>query len=279
MFDYEIYGHPVLCKIGMWVLGTAWNNSTYLLVALTLQRALSVVWPHRVHVMCTPATSRAVIGGIAVTSLLLLAHVPYGYDVVYEAGDRSRGRCGHGSYSYTVFNAQVWAFVEIVTFALLPFLCLVVSNAVLAWTLLGSVNTARLSLTTAPSLAVTERRKKASSTSVTVMVMSLVFVVLNLPLFVHLLVHSTHNVDAAQQHEDGAEVQYTGLDYFLQSFVVILLCCNFAVNFYLYCLTGTRFRAEFSKLFCGPCSSEPRSQLRDSGSDVTRGAEERWDEF
>ena len=242
----------------MWLYGSAWNNSTYLLVALTLQRALSVVWPHRVRVLCSRTKNLVTIGGIAVASLLLLAHVPYGYDVVVT-GEDGAGVCGHGSQAYHAFNADYWVYVEIVTFALLPFLCLVVGNGVLAWTLAVSVSAAKTSLATSDTRQMDDRRKKASSTTTTVMLVSVVFIVLNLPLFVLLIVSSSHHLDAPEgegegegQEKAGQQEDYT--DFFVQSFVAVLLFCNSAVNFYLYCLTGTRFRQELklmmSDAFC-----------------------------
>ena len=234
----------------MWLYGAAWTNSTYLLVALTLQRAISVVWPHRVHVLCTRTNTLATIGGIAVASLLLQAHVLYGYDVVVT-GEGGQGVCGHGSQAYYVFNADYWVYVEIVTFSLLPFFCLVMGNGVLAWTLAVSVAAARTSLASSDVRQVDVRRKKASSTTTTVMVVSVVFIVLNLPLFVLIIINSSTHIDAPEGERDGEEQGGQGEDdvaIFLQSLLTILLFCNSAVNFYLYCLTGTRFRQELRQL-------------------------------
>ena len=283
VFQYDLYSwSSAVCKLAMWLYGSAWNNSTYLVVALTLQRALSVVWPHRVHVLCTRNNTVVVIGGIAVASMLLLGHVLYGYDVVL-AGVGGAGVCGHGSQAYHEFNADYWAYVEIVTFALLPFLCLVVGNGVLAWTLAVSVSAAKTSLATSDTRQMDDRRKKASSTTTTVMLVSVVFIVLNLPLFVLIIINSSHHIDAPEtegEAKDEGQQRERDLEYFLQSFVTILLFCNSAVNFYLYCLTGTRFRQELRHLlsdtFClngraaGQIARERRESVatEDTGDDL-----------
>ena len=283
VFQYDLYSWSrAVCKLAMWLYGSVWNNSTYLLVALTLQRALSVVWPHRVRVLCSRTKNLVTIGGIAVASLLLLAHVPYGYDVVVT-GEDGAGVCGHGSQAYHAFNADYWVYVEIVTFALLPFLCLVVGNGVLAWTLAVSVSAAKTSLATSDTRQMDDRRKKASSTTTTVMLVSFVFIVLNLPLFVLLVVSSSNNLDARDregegQEKTGQQEEYT--DFFIQSFVAVLLHCNSAVNFYLYCLTGTRFRQELklmmSNTFCRNVRSAHQAARDRRGTVVT---EDTGDDF
>ncbi|KAL8584178.1 hypothetical protein ACOMHN_034864 [Nucella lapillus] len=250
-FQLDIFSwHSVLCKLGMWAYGAAWNNATYLLVALTLQRTLSVLWPHRIRVICTRTTTKAVIGGITLTSCLLLSHVLYGYDVVVTVNGTA-GMCGHGSFDYYAFNAGTWVFVEIVTFALLPFVCMIVSNGILAWKLVTSLREAKLSLAAGGSSGQVEsRKKKMSSATVTVMMMSFVFILLNLPLFVLLIMNSSNHLDAPQ----GSEEEFGDLDNFVQGFVMLLVLGNSAVNFYLYCLTGTRFREEMKNWCCGVCS-------------------------
>lgn len=50
-----------------------------------------------------------------------------------------------------------------------------------------------------------------------------------------------------------------------------LTLCNFSVNFYLYCLSGTRFRKEFWS-FLGCCGrTRPSHTQSYVSSDVTRG--------
>lgn len=252
----------------MWLFGIAWNSSTYLVVALTLQRALSVLRPHRVHLMCTRKTTLAVIGGIALSSSLIMAHVPYGYDLMFEGND-TYGFCGHGSYEYSNFNAETWVYVELVTFAVLPFLCLALSNGVLSWKLVSSVGAVARTLTTGRSEQAHDRKKKqASSTTVTVMVISLTFVAFNLPLFVHISIYSAQNLDA----RDQLDAEYSGADYFFQSFVMMLLFCNFAVNFYLYCLTGSRFRNEFLMLFSGSACKNVTTTCETGSADQRQDA-------
>ena len=91
-----------------------------IVVALTVQRVFSVVWPHRIHVLCTRTKARNVTGGITAASLIFLADVPYAYDVI-DTGNITRGRCGRGFPAYASLNANVWLVVESVTITLLPF--------------------------------------------------------------------------------------------------------------------------------------------------------------
>ncbi|KAL8607043.1 hypothetical protein ACOMHN_005069 [Nucella lapillus] len=76
-FHY-ILRSPVLHYVLRWWLAPAAATfSQLMLVSVTLQRALSVVWPHLVNRICTKKKVRCLIGGVALFSACYYSHYLY----------------------------------------------------------------------------------------------------------------------------------------------------------------------------------------------------------
>ena len=103
VLDYDIFAsHVVVCKLGIWVMNTAAALSAWLLVSLTAQRAASVVWPHRVNVICT--RHKSVVTIIVLSCVVCLALTRY--------GDGTAERCTFRSLAYRDLFVSVWVKVN-----------------------------------------------------------------------------------------------------------------------------------------------------------------------
>ena len=236
----KLYLHGIVCKLCVWSLNSCVVFSTWLLVVFTLHRAASVVWSHRVNDLCTRQKTLAVIPGTFLVCLLH-SHVPSGLNLVSTETCRF---CSMGFESYKTFIDDVWVEFDMFFFSLLPFAFLVLSNGVLVFTLARSVKAARETLTTGQQID--DRQVKASATTVTVIAVSVAFVVLKLPLDVKNILFSLYTSDFTSSRK----LQYIAVQYFFDSLAYVLTYCNYSINFYVYCLTGTRFRREFKDIVC-----------------------------
>ena len=271
--------HTFACKVIGWLIYVTGVLSSWILVAMTVQRAVCVLWPHRADLLCSARNSKAIALSITLFIAVLHCHVLYGLDVVvYNDGthttnnttmtfsdDTNTTHIAVVAFSGSTVTAtscivkreymvylSFWKWVDLFIFSVLPWLCLVVSNSVLLWTLNVSIRQAQHSLGSAHTDGFSGRKKQASSLTVTLFVVSMAFIVLNLPISCLQLVGFFH-------HMAGS------LDYLYQS-KFIAYCneialamweANSAVNFYLYCLTGSRFRKELKKMF--GCASHERN--------------------
>ena len=88
------------------------------------------------------------------------------------------------------------------------------------------------------------RNKAASSVTLTVIILSMTFIILTLPNGLYFVVFmALVDVQTSSGIAKG---------YLYGTVIALLLYCNMAVNFYLYCLTGRRFRQEFYNILrCG----------------------------
>ena len=239
VLDYDIYAsHVVVCKLGICIMTTTATLSSWLLVALTAQRAASVVWPHRVNVICTRHKSVVTIVVIAAACSLLQTHTLYGFDLVKFTNGTTE-RCTFGSADYQRFWVSVWVMVSLLVYSLLPSMCLVVGNAVLGWKLTVAIKEARAKFSSRREDRKDSREKKASSVTVTIIIVSGAFVLITVPLTTY---NTFFHVYAS-----------SAIDYFLYDLFFVFGMSNFAWNFYLYCLTGSKFREEFKKIMFGCC--------------------------
>ena len=278
--------NALACKVIVWLIYVSGVLSAWILVAMTVQRAVCVLWPHRADILCSARNSKAIALSMTLFIAVLHCHLLYGLDIVSFSHGTHDAKTNAFTFTdnthsinstvlifnngedtissagvcvvvreYIEFYFSVWSWFDLLIFSVLPWLCLVVSNSVLLWTLNVSIKQAQHSLGSAHTDGFSGRKKQASSMTVTLFTVSTAFIVLNLPMscvqvlgFYHYMVGS--------------------LDYYHQSKVftycyvigMALWQINSAVNFYLYCLTGSKFRRELKRMFrCATAGSNTRA--------------------
>ena len=256
------------CKTYTWVATGSGTVGAWILVLLTLHRATAVVWPHRVNVLCTRRKACLVIGVITVLLAALYSHYIYGYDLLLR--NNSTGpKCYYVSAEYLHFVDSVFTYIELLIFCVVPFSCLALSNSILVWKLTVSVREARQRLTPGNTEQFVTRNKAANSVTLTVIIVSMTFIILTLPNGLYLIVFFPL-FDFETLRGYAKALMYNTI-------IFLMLYCNMAVNFYLYCLTGKRFRQEFYNILrCGRReatvnSSSHRNQPSASTSTDTTG--------
>ncbi|KAL8588737.1 hypothetical protein ACOMHN_042079 [Nucella lapillus] len=225
------------CKLSKLLTYTSGVLSAWTLVALTLQRAASVLWPHRVNAVWTKRKSRIVVG--VLMTVITLIHSQFifvfGLDTTLCARVSRSGCC---FVKHIWFYYSVWPWLDLAEFSLLPFALLLISNSVLLWKLISSVRTGS-NLPVQQSTQET-RQKKVSSLTVTLMTVSGSFFLLTTPVPLYLITKE-YVVFAKGYLDPLIDARYA----VFWTTANLMWYTNSAINFYLYCLTGTKFRAEF----------------------------------
>ncbi|KAL8585365.1 hypothetical protein ACOMHN_039892 [Nucella lapillus] len=108
------------------------------------------------------------------------------------------------------------------------------------------VKTAGKFLSKGESEQVQARKKAARSVTVTVSIVSIAFLVLTLPATIDYILNFFQFQMANFDSMGYSYAEYT----LIGSICEIFYHTNAAINFYLYCLTGKRFREEFIKIMC-----------------------------
>ena len=102
-----------------------------------------------------------------------------------------------------------------------------------------SVREANLELSSGQSGLAKRRQKKVSSVTLTLVTVSIIFIILCLPLSLYVLLNDFLFEKIKDEH-----INSRSLRNFIYGIINLLWFCNSAVNFYLYCLTGSKFRTE-----------------------------------
>ncbi|XP_076450409.1 uncharacterized protein LOC143286657 [Babylonia areolata] len=205
---------------------------------------MSVVWPHRVNLLCTRRKVIGLLGGIATFFAAVYSHYLYGYRLVYyeQYGDHF---CVMESGTYLAFIEEVFTYVDLMLYSVLPFTCLLIANSVLIWKLRASVRETRQKFTQGHNSEQTEARQKMTqSVTLTVIFVSVAFIILTLPSALFHIIYYVAALMRSTSVYDRAEATL------INAVTFSLMFTNNAVNFYLYCLTGRRFREEFLSVIC-----------------------------
>ena len=248
-FQLEIRDtHSAVCKLHIWVVYATGMISAWLLVAVTSQRALCVVWPHRIGVMCNRRTASVTIAVIVVSSCLLNAHNLYGYDLRYSE-DNDSYYCDYLNKEYEYFARGYWPWVDLVLTSLLPFSLLIGSNSLLMWKVASSIRSVK-KLTSATNGAVgdavTQRKKMSTSLNLTLICLSAMFLLLTSPICLYLVIDHYYDFDLNNMTDPVLSAR-VALAWAVTN---NLWYANSALNFYLYCLSGSKFRQQVWSCVC-----------------------------
>ena len=247
-----------LCRIRVWISYAFSQISAWFLVTMTIHRAVSTVWPHGT----TKLLKRCSAGKIVVFSVafctLSNAHILYGHSLVAaNKGQTTLCFFTYVSEKYGQFFNSVWVWVDMVVAVFLPFACLLVTNTVLIRKVGQSLREARDSLAEGRSDPFASRDKKLSSMTITLIATSVAFLLLTSPIVVYMIWYGTLASDALN------DVRLRATNDLASNASLVLWYTNLGINFYLYCLTGARYRAEFVRLFgCGGSSDGTLPQWR-----------------
>ena len=244
----------VLCRIRVWTSYAFSQVSSWILVSMTVHRTLSVVWPHKTRNILRKGGARKMVFFIVSFCTVTNAHTLYGHSLVPPPGAlngtaRPRKAACFASFhseSYGEFFNNVWVWEDSVMAVLLPFACLIVTNTFLVRRVGQSLAEARETLAEGhrSDQQLAARGKKLSSMTVTVIATSVAFLLLTSPLAAYMIVQR-----ALGRGGRGRDVRTRAADNLTLSSGLMTWYMNLAINFYIYCLTGARYRREFLRLF------------------------------
>ncbi|GFO37133.1 growth hormone secretagogue receptor type 1-like [Plakobranchus ocellatus] len=341
-FNYNVrHISEAFCKFNQWTTASGPDISAWILVAVTAERVLSIVRPHSVRILCTKCTAR--LAALSIIVALLVANLPlllfYGdfqeHDNITNRTRTLKCRVVRSAK----FMDQVWYWLDLAKFVLLPSALLTTFNIVIVSAIarsrrnvrrvpsyrnspspspdaqvagrdsvssrrsdglsksdagskcgrknLDSIHTSdsRINVATVgedptiktslgsglngvgktPSKVPTLKSSgvegrgrvaggsKETSLTITLVVVSATFVVCNTPVMVFLL-----NRDGWFRPDQGAASSLTW------TVVVMIMYTNNALNFLLYCATGSKFRAEMCAMFAS-CRSLMLPTKRNAG--------------
>ena len=233
----NVHGKPyfvnsVQCKIFGFFKNSLLIYESWILVALTVERACSIFAPFKAKTIFTKKFAAAQLGLIGILALGINLHTLF-----QMAYDDDMKCMMVSSYFYN----NVWPWILNVAICLAPFTIIIATNIAIIVKLVylhqkrkrtqSVSNNARLAHTTTMLLAV-----------------GFAFILTIGPMYLFLCIQWIWFDQLSNRSIDELEIDEWAIMEFVESIFTFLSLFNNSFNFFLYCLSSSKFRNEFFKM-------------------------------
>ena len=232
MWNWDIRTvNNVFCKIHVFLTYFSVHLSSWLLCLITFERILCVFIPHKVKLVFGRKQSLLSIAVLAIILVLINGHLVVGMELWQSTG-LSNCNVPVSAVSYMDFFGRIWPWIDLSISFVAPFVLIITGNIAIV-VQLHRVRRQR-KLMGAP-------RQKLQTLTMFLFLLSLVFIVSMSPVMVYnAVISNTYitNVDLLLNHPHTISI------------LTVVMGFNPTMNFILYVLTGSKFRAEVKALLC-----------------------------
>ena len=252
------------CKIHMLFTYFSHQIASWTLVLLTVERTISVTIPQRCHEFCSRRRIILVWIGLVVVILCCNIHFFLSFDLVNDVEDIKNGSKCDVITPWRTFFYGPWYWIDAFLGDFIPFLVVFVGNVII----IHRVRANNIRFMEMRALKMNKAR--ISSTTCILILVSIVFLVCNVPMDVYFLGYAYGSFQDATSEQDAVRK--------LVYACVSLLCySNNAFEFILYFVNGRKFRSAFSDMF--GCRNAPCLCLRNKIKTTrSAGISKSWDE-
>ena len=233
------------CAVSITVWSVSNNTSTYLIVTMTFERFYSIIRPHKAASFNTVKKAKIVI-----TSIIII-FVLYSLPLLFMTSPE-----GNLCYPYTkgmgYLAAKMYYWADQLFGFVFPFVALLIMNSVIIHTLRKR---SKILLTKSDKQGEGQvqnqghsSKMKNSDKQTVAMLLLVTFGFLILMTLVHVISFYSEFVDFTSSPKSYAEF------YLFMNIAKETFCTNSAINFYLYVISGQKFRSDLLKLFKRLCA-------------------------
>ena len=232
-----------LCKLTVMFLYSTSDYSVWLIIAVTVERYIVVCAPLHASSLCNNSRARRVI--IAIFILIFGVNLHFLWTLQINQIDnpmevnQTLARCEPKVRFENLVN-NAWPLVDATIYSFLPFVVILVLNALIIRKVLRArEKRARMQSIPQTEQEVIRNSKLEAGTKVTVMLLtvSFTFLLTTLPTAVMLIV--LRFLDTS-----NTPINVTLRYKVCQTITTLLMYVNHSINFFLYCATGQKFRAQ-----------------------------------
>lgn len=236
-----------VCKVVNF-LNLFWLHlSAWLIVFVTVDRFVVVWFPFKASSVCTVTRSRVATTVLVIALIAYNSHFFWTYQL-YVHPKYGTPTCGPPE-SMRRFMFGEFEFLKLSTYSLIPFAIILVLNVAiitrLHWRPFLLRGRSGDTTSTFSGASRTESATYGRQAKVTYMLVAVSFawLVLTLPNAIHMFISKLVNADTS---------------HMFRAISFLLMYTNHAINFYLYCITGKKFRRELEDLSKAACSRMKR---------------------
>ena len=233
------------CKINAYFAYFSLQTATYQVLVMTIDKYVAIKWPHKAATYSTPR--RAKIMTIAIFILVLIYNIPHFFITTLIGG-----KC----YGYSVKGilTKVYSWFTIVINAVIPFTLLIHMNYVIV----KIVRKSRKMFRGNTGSTGTDTRQKSMKTAenqltTMLLLVTTLFLILVLTTYIRFIYAAFVSRETPSKLASSMlvfEVSYK------------LYVTNSGINFFLYCVSGQKFRNDLKEIIC--CSERSSSSSMNS---------------
>ena len=230
------------CHAMFFVVNFVNNYAVWIIVAMTIERFIAVYFPLKAPSWLTVSKTRRVLIALILVSAVKNIHYVWTAEFAYNPKSGA-AMCVFGLFTRTIW-VQIYQWFDTCVASAIPFLVLIVMNCAII-VALRRQSQVQAEIADADSAALAKSRER----QITGMLLSVsfMFVILTSPLFIF----RTYFTFVSRSSSPKMEAIYHMGHHICHK----LWYTNNAINFYLYCLTGAKFRKGLAKMFkCGRMS-------------------------
>ena len=232
------------CKIAAYFGTTTIQSSTYQILAITFDKYVAIKWPHRAVTYSTPERAKIIL--LSIFFFVLIYNIPHML---------VSGLAGDLCLSYVVGGTigKVFTWITFLVNGIIPFTLLIYMNYVIVQTVIKSRKMFR-SNSSASGIADKNRQRtmKSAENQLTIMLLlvTTLFLILLLPVNIRFIYFSLVERDTPSKYANS--MLFFHITHKLYT-------TNNGINFFLYCISGKRFRNDLKEMFCCVWNSSHKS--------------------
>lgn len=223
------------CQL-VYMLGTASQMySNWILVAMTAERFIAIWFPFQVKKFCTRKNAVSVL--VVLLIFFIIANVQFLF-TFEEVPDPFMSWNCQPKKKFQEFIQFVWYWIDGALYAIIPIIIILILNSLIIYAVRKS-SKSHLHLTNRIQ-NLNEKISQQKQITTMLLTTSIMFILLIMPNCVFFI---------AREYWTWKETPLGNAQYYLVYQLVFLLSdLNHAVNFYLYCFSGRKFRQKFKDL-------------------------------
>ena len=227
------------CKFLAFVALFALQNSTFLVVAMTIDKYIAIKWPHKAATYSTPKRAKMIV--VAVYACAFVFNIPHLF-----LSSVIGGQCINFGIS-SVFS-KMYSWFSFILNAIIPFTLLIYMNFVIVKAVRSShkmfrANHGPVRGGRGEGLEARQRTMKSAENQLTIMLLlvTTLFLILLCPAYIRFIYMTFVQADTPLKYANSI---------FLFQITALLYISNSGINFFLYCISGQKFRNDLKDLLC-----------------------------
>ena len=240
--------HPVECKIMAFCALFGLQNCTFQILAMTIDKYIAIKWPHRAATYSTPRRARMIAMSLYVC--VFIYNVPH-----FFFSSIIGNQCL--SYGISSVISRIYSWFSFVLNAIIPFTLLIHMNYIIVKT----VRNSRKSFRDNNGITGMEKRQttmKTAENQLTIMLLlvTTLFLILLCPTYFRFIYLVFAKRDTPRDYAKSMIIYEITSKLYLS---------NSGINFFLYCLSGKKFRNDLKEILCCFGFSRPSVTERKDG--------------